>query len=182
MSHVVALVSGGKDSTFGMIECIKRGYKIIALANLYPPNDQGEMDSFMYQSVGSEMIEAYAQCMELPLYRRPISGKPINIDYYYESSNANDEVEDLYELLKIVLEKHPSIMAVTSGAIMSSYQKNRVENVCSRMGLQSLAFLWQREQSILLREMIDNDINAILIKVAVIGIEWSILITTIIMI
>lgn len=174
MVHVVALVSGGKDSTFNVIECIRNGHEVIALANLYPPNSEqeGEIDSFMYQSVGSEMIEAYAQCMELPLYRYPIKGKPRNTNYSYttpEHENMDDEVEDLYELLKMVLERHPSIRAVASGAIMSSYQKNRIENICFRMGLESLAFLWQRDQDILLKEMIDNNMEAILIKVAVIG-------------
>lgn len=33
---VVALVSGGKDSCFNMMQCIAAGHDIVALANLYP--------------------------------------------------------------------------------------------------------------------------------------------------
>lgn len=33
--------------------------------------------------------------------------------------------------------------AVASGAVLSTYQRTRVESVCGRLGLQSLAFLWQ---------------------------------------
>lgn len=82
----------------------------------------------MYQSVGHDVIEAYAECMELPLYRRPISRKPTNLEYEYEPT-ADDEVEDLFELIKQVKEVHPDLEAVSSGAIFSTYQKNRVENM-----------------------------------------------------
>lgn len=33
---VVALISGGKDSTFNMMKCVENGHEIVALANLYP--------------------------------------------------------------------------------------------------------------------------------------------------
>ena len=33
--NVVALVSGGKDSTMNMLRCVEHGHKIVALANLY---------------------------------------------------------------------------------------------------------------------------------------------------
>jgi diphthine-ammonia ligase len=40
-----------------------------------------------------------------------------------------------------------------------------VENVCERLGLVSLAYLWQRPQDELLAEMIEHDVEAIIIKV-----------------
>jgi diphthine-ammonia ligase len=33
---VVALISGGKDSCFNIMQCIAAGHEIVALANLYP--------------------------------------------------------------------------------------------------------------------------------------------------
>ena len=56
-----------------------------------------------------------------------------------------------------------------SGAILSDYQRVRVENVCSRPGLTVLAFLWQRDQSELLGEMISAGLEAVLVKVACLG-------------
>ena len=35
--RVVALVSGGKDSCYNMIQCVREGHTIVALANLHPP-------------------------------------------------------------------------------------------------------------------------------------------------
>lgn len=53
--RVVALVSGGKDSTFNMMQCIADGHSIVALANLVP-HSKTEIDSYMYQSVGKSKV------------------------------------------------------------------------------------------------------------------------------
>ncbi|CAG2185260.1 unnamed protein product [Mytilus edulis] len=42
---------------------------------------------------------------------------------------------------------------------------------CQRLGLTSLAYLWRRDQSELLKEMIDSGVSAILIKVASMGLN-----------
>lgn len=70
------------------------------------------------------------------------------------SMTPGDEVEDLFILLNEVKRQMPSISAVSSGAIASDYQRLRVENVCSRLGLISLAYLWKQDQSLLLQEMV----------------------------
>ena len=67
---------------------------------------------------------------------------------------AGDEVEDLFLLLQDVLAAHPCIRGVAVGAILSSYQRVRVEAVCARLGLTSVAYLWQRNQDELLQEMV----------------------------
>lgn len=71
---VVALISGGKDSTFNMMQCIAADHEIVALANLVP-HSKTEIDSFMYQSVGHEAIDLIAAAMDLPLYKRETMGK-----------------------------------------------------------------------------------------------------------
>lgn len=38
--RVVALVSGGKDSCFNMMQCVAAGHEIVGLANL-EPRDKG---------------------------------------------------------------------------------------------------------------------------------------------
>lgn len=66
-----------------------------------------------------------------------------------------DEVEDMYVLLNEVKQKIPSVTAVCSGAIASDYQRLRVESVCSRLNLVSLAYLWKQDQTLLLDEMVN---------------------------
>ena len=79
-----------------------------------------------------------------------------------------DEVEDLYDLLLTAKTKY-KISAVCSGAIASTYQRTRVENVCSRLNLTSLAYLWKRDQLELLSEMAEAEMEAVVIKIAGIG-------------
>lgn len=57
------------------------------------------------------------------------------------------------------------IEAVAVGAILSDYQRIRVENVCGRLNLVSLAYLWRRDQTELIQEMINCQVYAIIIKV-----------------
>lgn len=55
----------------------------------------------MYQTVGHQAIELYAEAMALPLYRRTIQGSSLNTGRIYNRTEG-DEVEDLYELLRLV--------------------------------------------------------------------------------
>lgn len=166
--RVVALISGGKDSCFNMMQCIAAGHEVVALANLYPVG-KDELDSFMFQTVGYQGIEYIAEATGLPLYREGTSGQSkMQEKHYYPTEN--DEVEDLFRLLNTVKEKE-NVDAVSSGAILSDYQRIRVENVCNRLGLISLSYLWRRDQEELLREMIETSINAVMIKVAALGLE-----------
>lgn len=152
---VVALISGGKDSCYNMCKCVDDGHQIVALANLFPQseNSSDELDSFMYQTVGHQAINAYAEALGLPLFRRPISGKPISQGYDY-TETTNDEVEDLYNLLLEIRSSGVEFDAISVGAIHSNYQGNRAQNVCDRLGIKMLAYLWERDQVELLQEMI----------------------------
>ncbi len=167
---VVALVSGGKDSCFTMCEVVRRGHTLVAMANLLPADETVEdVDSFSFQTAGHTLIELLAACMpSTPLYRRRMRGSSRSVDMQYTRDNA-DEVEDLYVLLKHVKQRHPEVNAVCAGAILSNYQRLRVEHVCERLGLTSLAYLWEREQTGLLTDMLADGVEAVLVKVAAMG-------------
>ncbi|KAJ6423616.1 hypothetical protein OIU84_024565 [Salix udensis] len=138
---VVALVSGGKDSCYAMMKCIQYGHEIVALENLMPADDSvDELDSFMYQTVGHQIIASYAECMGLPLFRRRIQGSTRHQTLNYKTT-PGDEVEDMFVLLNEVKRQIPSITAVSSGAIASDYQRLRVESVCSRFVQKFSRFL-----------------------------------------
>lgn len=166
---VVALISGGKDSCYSMLKCVEQNHEIVALANLYPTSGKEE-DSYMFQTVGHEFIQLYAEAMDLPLFRREISGKPLNCQSDYLKRVDGDEVEDLFELLNDI-KKQIDFQAISVGAIFSDYQRVRAENICQRLNVQMLAPLWHRDQVELLNDMINDGINAIIIKVAVLGLE-----------
>ena len=117
----------------------------------------------MFQTIGWNNIQLLADAMALPLFvgETDMVAKEEGKNYL---PSAGDEVEDLYMLLEKV-KTEIGVDAVCVGAILSDYQRVRVENVCLRLGLTPLAFLWRRDQAELLQEMVDTGMESILIKV-----------------
>ena len=199
---VIALISGGKDSFYSILHCQANGHRVVALANLYPPDTAGEastggadqshnqtqtrtqaggtqqdgdddgetdLNSFMYQTVGHHIIPLYARATGLPLYRQQITGTAVHHGLSYESPGHDeahgqvassgerendgpqlklereleDETESLVPLLRAVLKVRPEANALCTGAILSTYQRTRVESVALRLGLVPLSYLWQ---------------------------------------
>ncbi|KIW94706.1 uncharacterized protein Z519_04683 [Cladophialophora bantiana CBS 173.52] len=208
--NVIALISGGKDSLFSILHCLENGHQVVALANLYPgarsvsneprnassveishgdgESEEGEdLNSFMYQTVGHSVIPLYEECLGIPLYRREITGSAVQMGRYYDASDLGstlDETEDLIPLLRDVMQMHPEVNALCSGAILSTYQRTRVESVAVRLGLTPLAYLWQypalpppneRGESLtgLLDDMRAAGCDARIIKIASGGIKES---------
>ncbi|EGO52989.1 hypothetical protein NEUTE1DRAFT_73167 [Neurospora tetrasperma FGSC 2508] len=177
--NVIALISGGKDSFFSLLHCLAHGHRVVALANLHPPEtnehegsqqeeeeeeEEGEEDlnSFMYQTVGHQVIPLYAEATGIPLYRQPILGGATQGKDYSHFSTAvavqgegdnnakakqvkddDDETESMIPLLLAIKRAHPEANAICAGAILSTYQRTRVESVAVRLGLTPLAFLWK---------------------------------------
>ncbi|PKK42486.1 hypothetical protein CI102_14455 [Trichoderma harzianum] len=213
--NVIALISGGKDSFFNLVHCIRHGHRIVALANLFPAVDganeavedvqfidpeqqtsratedesahEEDLNSFMYQTVGHEVIPLYAAATGIPLYRQPIRGGALHHerDYDYSSGGQKaDETESMLLLLKAIKARHPEANAICSGAILSTYQRTRVESVALRLGLTPLAYLWKypvlpspenevADDAQLLRDMAVAGLDARIIKVASAGLDES---------
>lgn len=168
----VALVSGGKDSIYTIMRCQHFGHELVCIANLSPPHTftGDELNSYMYQSAAYNVIPQIAECLGVPLVRRFLQGTSLAQSMTYEYT-PGDEVEDLFELLKEVKLRYPEVEGVSCGAIISNYQRHRLENVCLRLELLPLTFLWQRKRCALLREMLDAGVDAILVKVAAAGLD-----------
>ncbi|TGO68278.1 hypothetical protein BOTNAR_0027g00360 [Botryotinia narcissicola] len=207
--NVIALVSGGKDSFFSILHCIQNGHKIVALGNLHPPltepqteesdgihKDENDLNSFMYQTVGHTIIPLYEEALGIPLYRQAILGSAVQTGTSYDhadltssgaeesvekKSTDGDETESLVPLLQRIKDAHPEANALSTGAILSTYQRTRVESVAIRLGLVPLSFLWQYPilppgmQISLLQDMQAVGLDARNIKVANGGLDESFL-------
>ena len=154
--NVIGLISGGKDSFFSLLHCLANNHRVIALANLYPSrassygNPPEDLNSYMYQTAGHQLTPFYSDALELPLFRQEISGSPFNPTKVYEYVVDDqedplrvDETEDLVPLLRRILQQYPHANAVCSGAILSTYQRTRIESVARRLNLVPLSYLWQ---------------------------------------
>ncbi|MCJ1435977.1 hypothetical protein MMC27_005353 [Xylographa pallens] len=207
--QVIALISGGKDSFFSLLHCLANNHRVVALANLYPsppsspsPNAQecqdgpsdlnsSDLNSYMYQTVGHTLIPLYATALGIPLYRQQIAGTAVDSqkDYsapamtpteaYSPNADSYDETESLLPLLRRVLADHPHANALSAGAILSTYQRTRIESIALRLGLIPLAYLWQYpylptplpSSAGLLRDMAAVGLDARIVKVASGGLD-----------
>jgi diphthine-ammonia ligase len=183
---VVCLISGGKDSLFSILHCLRNGHEVVALANLHPPETEEhgaveDLDSYMYQTVGHRVIPLYEKALGLPLYRQAVSGSAVNQEKCYGPTSDQDETEVLLPLLRNVKAHHPQVNAVSTGAILSDYQRTRVESVAIRLGLVPLSYLWQwpnlrpHTQDSLLRDMATVGQDSRIIKVASGGLDETML-------
>ncbi|KAH7817625.1 DPH6, diphthine-ammonia ligase [Monocercomonoides exilis] len=168
INQLCGLVSGGKDSIYNLLQCKKAGLSLVAIASLSPPDGVEELDSYMFQSVGTLGVVSQEKCIGVQFFRKIITGKSKSLNMEY-TETSGDEVEDMFLLLSSVKDKFPQLQYVSTGAIASDYQRERVENVCSRLGLQNVSLLWHIPQPILLNSMLEDGVNAILVKVAAAG-------------
>lgn len=174
----VGLISGGKDSHYNILHSIKNGHSLTCLANLRPyDKTKQELNSFMFQTCGHDLLTKYELVTSAPIEFHDIHEHTSEVTTLtYEPTSKTDEIEMLYIFLKKIKEKF-DVEAVSVGAILSSYQRNRVEDVCNRLNLKVLSYLWQRDQNDLMREMcelekcINMPFDARIIKTAAIGLN-----------
>ncbi|KAL8738379.1 MAG: hypothetical protein Q9181_000801 [Wetmoreana brouardii] len=197
--NVIGFISGGKDSFFSLLHCLANGHKIVALANLAPPSHaRGDIDlnSLMYQTVGYGLMPLYEDVLSVPLYRQEIRGTAVNQAKEYHAPrielprdiappyvSTEDETESMVALLQCIKMDYPEANAVCSGAILSTYQRTRIESVAVRMQMVSLAYLWQypelptptpRKEG-LLEDMAAVGLDARVVKVASGGLDEDLL-------
>lgn len=176
----VGLVSGGKDSFYAILRAIEQGHELVCCAHLAPARggDAAREESFMYQTAGSEVVRRQVEeCVGVPCYVREIRGRSENVALVYDTKDdddddddeaVGDEVEDLHRLLQEVLRAQPDVAGVSSGALLSTYQRTRIEHVCARLALASLAFLWRcaPQRAAVDALLDDGGLEAVLVRVA----------------
>lgn len=142
-----ALISGGKDSLFAVYKAIKQN-ELVCLITLKSRNPE----SYMFHIPNIDLVKLQAESMGIPLVFLETEGV------------KEEELEDLKEAIEIAKEKY-RIEGLVSGAIKSNYQKARVDKICSDLGLQSLAPLWQANEDLYIKELIKN-FNVIIVGIA----------------
>lgn len=151
------LFSGGKDSTFAAYIATLFNWKIACLVTLKSENPE----SFMFHTPNIDITKYQAEAMKLPLVSETTSGK------------KEEELGDLYQALKKAMTEY-NINSVAVGAIASHYQYERVAKICKELNLRLFAPLWNKNQALLLREIIELGMDIRISSVAADGLnkEW----------
>jgi len=151
--RLAVLYSGGKDSTYALHLATLAGHEICHLVTIVPQRS----DSWMFHTVNLHVVPLLSEAIGIPLVQAESSGV------------KQDEVNDLKRAVEDL-----EVDGLVSGAIASTYQKSRIEDVCRELGLKSFTPLWQRSSIELLREMIASGMTIIVTSVSALGlgIEW----------
>jgi len=150
--RLVALCSGGKDSTLALHLALQEGHEVLKIVSMVPSRS----DSWMYHWPNIELMDLFAEAVGIEATKVRTSGEP------------DREVGDLKSALSEL-----DIDGVVSGAVASTYQKSRIDRVCRELGLRSVAPLWGRNPAEVIKENLDSGFEIIITAVAAEGFNGS---------
>jgi diphthine-ammonia ligase len=150
--RVAALVTGGKDSVLALYRAQQIGHNVEVLATMIPKRD----DSYMFHFPNIHLTVLLSRALEIPLVTAETSGI------------KEKELEDLKKLLASL-----DVEGVVSGAVLSSYQKERIDRLCQELGLKSVAPLWHEDPLDIMKELIDLKFKVIIVGVYAFGLDQT---------
>lgn len=148
------LYSGGKDSTMALYHALQES-EVRFLVSMVSDNPE----SHMYHVPNIKLTSLLAEALGIPLIESRTEGV------------EEKEVEDLAETLSMLKER--GVDAVYSGALYSEYQRSRIDEVCRRLGLKSVAPLWHRDPIDYMEEVVDLGFRVMVTAVAAEGLDES---------
>jgi ABC transporter with metal-binding/Fe-S-binding domain ATP-binding protein len=147
--RLASLFSGGKDSVYASHLASREG-ELACLVTVRPKRD----DSWMFHTVNLHLVPLLAEAQGLELVTVESSGE------------KEAELGDL----KLVL-RGMNIDGLVTGAIASSYQKERVDAICDELGLTHVSPLWGRSSPELLDEVVEEGMEVVVTAVAAMGLD-----------
>ncbi|MFH1179858.1 MAG: diphthine--ammonia ligase [Candidatus Bathyarchaeota archaeon] len=150
--RLASLFSGGKDSVYAARRAQEKGETLAYLVSIHSLNP----DSYMFHTVNIDITRLQAQAWGIPYIKSETKGI------------KEKELDDLRETLAKL-----DIDGVITGAIASKYQGDRIDKLCSMLGLYHIHPLWGMERETLLNEMLDADMKIIFSAVAAHGLDQS---------
>jgi diphthine-ammonia ligase len=144
-----ALISGGKDSLYALYLLEKFCYEPACMISIISDND----DSYMYHTPTSQLIPHIASRLGLDVVLERTRGE------------KEHELDALRSALVRARSEH-GIVGISSGAIKSNYQRDRLLLLCEEAGLSLHSPLWQFDELTYARQLEQNGFSVIVTRVA----------------
>jgi len=148
--RLASLFSGGKDSTYSTYLMEQQGHTIDVLVSIEP----ADRHSWVFHTPNLHLLPLISEAMQKNLATAQSTGS---------------EDSDLAALFRVL--SGLDIDGVITGAIASDYQWDRINGVCEDLGLRTFSPLWRKDQKMVLRELVDCGIRAIIVGVYAEGLE-----------
>jgi ABC transporter with metal-binding/Fe-S-binding domain ATP-binding protein len=149
--RLASLFSGGKDSAYASYLASTEG-ELSYLVTVRPRRE----DSWMFHTVNLHLVPLLAEAQGIELVAVESSGE------------KEAELGDLRRALGSM-----DVDGLVTGAIASSYQKERVDAICDDLGLAHFSPLWGRSSPELLDEIIEARMEVVVTVVAAMGLDES---------
>ena len=133
------LFSSGKDSAYALWLMRKAGYPVECLITIKSRNPE----SYMFHTPAVELVALQAEAIGLPLVTKETAGE------------KEKELEDLRAAFREAKAEY-DIEGVITGALWSTYQKERIERIAMEENLKVFAPLWHINQETELRLVVSN--------------------------
>jgi diphthine-ammonia ligase len=143
------LFSGGKDSVYAAYLAKQKGHELTCLITIQSENK----DSYMFHTPSIEKTKVQAEVMDLPLIIHNTKGI------------KEEELKDLEDAIQKAIDKY-QIEAITTGALQSQYQADRIQKICDKLKIKCINPLWQKQELEYLEELIQAKFKVIITGVA----------------
>ncbi len=147
-----ALFSGGKDSNLALWKAIKKGIDVDWLVTVKPSRD----DSYMFHKPNLDLLPKIAGSIGIELIEVETEGV------------KEEELKDLESALRSI-----PLEGVITGAVASNYQRERIEKMADVLGLEVFSPLWNMDQYDLVKELLEEGFQTIIVSVAAMGLDDS---------
>jgi len=149
---LASLFSGGKDSAYSAHLAMQQGHTISHLVTFQSENPT----SYMFHHPNVWVTKLQAKSAGIPHLEFTTKGE------------KEKELADIESALSKL-----EVDGVVSGAVASVYQKERVDAICDKLGIKSIAPLWGRDQAEVAMEEAKT-LDAIVVSVSADGLgkEW----------
>lgn len=152
---VASLFSGGKDSTYSIYKAKQEGHQIRCLITILPLSEE----SMLLHFPNIELTKLQSKSMGIP-------------QIYIESRSNETETEvNLIEKILAKAKSEHDLEGLVHGGILSKFQKNIFDRVCSKLNLKLISPLWQKEQIEYMKNLIESNFHFIMTSVSADGLD-----------
>lgn len=154
---LASLFSGGKDSTYAIHVAKKQGHEVKCLLSVFPKSDE----SHLLHHPNMKWTKLQSDSMNIP---------------QLTITSTSDETDNELTLIENLLQNAKDqfqIEGLVHGGIQSKFQKDKFENVCSKLNLKVVAPLWGTDPEKYMNELIDSKLEFIMTTVSSDGLDDS---------
>jgi len=150
---LAAFFSGGKDSTYSILLAERMGHKVEFLVTFQPRS----VDSYLFHYPNSHLTPLQAQAM--------------NRRHYLVQVGEHPEEDVLNIVLRDI--SNEDVEGLVLGTVGSVFQRRRVEDAATRYGLTVITPLWGMEPDFLLKKILEEEFEVMIVGVAAAGLDES---------